>query len=343
MFLVIISTNRIQHLIFACLAVMFFSGLNVSAQDDQGILTLDRLFTDNEFVSERFGPARWLEDGSGYTTLESSESEIGGREIVKYDPESGDRIILVNSEQLIPEGEAVPLQISDYHWSPDGSKLLIFTNTQRVWRYHTRGDYWVLDLKSGQLSQLGIFAEPSTMMFAKFSPDGKQAGYVVKHNIYVEDLATSKVKQLTFDGTEDLINGTFDWVYEEEFGLRDGFRWSPDSKSIAYWQLDASEVRDFYMINNTDSLYSYIIPVQYPKVGQTLSVCRVGVIPVEGGETVWMQLDGDPQNNYIARMEWAANSDEIIFQYLNRHQNTIQLMLGDAKTGEVNNYLYRKR
>jgi dipeptidyl-peptidase-4 len=199
-----------------------------------------------------------------------------------------------------------------------------------------------MDLESGQLTQLGTFAEPSTMMFAKFSPDGKQVGYVVKHNIYMEDMATSQVKQLTFDGTEDLINGTFDWVYEEEFGLRDGFRWSPDSKSIAYWQLDASEVRDFFMINNTDSLYSYIIPVQYPKVGQTLSACRVGVIPVEGGNTVWMQLDGDPQNNYIARMEWAANSDEIIFQYLNRHQNTIQLMLGDAQTGEVKNIYTEK-
>ncbi|MCB2207126.1 MAG: S9 family peptidase [Bacteroidetes bacterium] len=316
---------------------MFFNGLTVSAQDDPGMLTLDRLFTDNEFVSERFGPARWLEDGSGYTTLESSESETGGREIVKYDPKSGDRILLVTSEQLVPESEESPLQISDYHWSPDGSKLLIFTNTQRVWRYHTRGDYWVLDLTSGQLTQLCTFAKPSSLMFAKFSPDGKRVGYVFKHNIYVEDLATSKVNQLTFDGTEDLINGTFDWVYEEEFGLRDGFRWSPDSKSIAYWQLDASEVRDFYMINNTDSLYSYIIPVQYPKVGQTLSACRLGVIQAEGGNTVWMQLDGDPQNNYIARMEWAANSDEIIFQYLNRHQNTIQLMLGNAKTGEVTN------
>ena len=337
MFSAIISTIRIQHLIFAAIAIMFFNGLNVSAQDDTGMLTLDRLFTDNEFVSERFGPARWLEDGTGYTTLESSESALGGREIVKYDPKSGERNLLVTSEQLVPESEESPLQISDYYWSPDGSKLLIFTNTRKVWRYHTRGDYWVIDLKSGTLTQLGTFAEPSTLMFAKFSPDGKQVGYVVKHNIYVEDLATSKVNQLTFDGTEDLINGTFDWVYEEEFGLRDGFRWSPDSKSIAYWQLDASEVRDFYMINNTDSLYSYIIPVQYPKVGQTLSACRVGVIPAEGGNTVWMQLDGDPQNNYIARMEWAANSDEIIFQYLNRHQNTIQLMLGNAKTGEVTN------
>lgn len=342
MFSSAISIKKNYHLIFVYVVVMFFTGMSVFAQEDPGILTLDRIFSDNEFTSERFGPARWLEDGSGYTTLERSESEIGGRELVKYDPKSGDRTLLVTADQLVPEGEEKPLQISDYHWSPDGNKLLIFTNTQRVWRYHTRGDYWVMNLNSGKLVQLGNFAEPSTLMFAKFSPDGKKVGYVVKHNIYVEDLASSEVKQLTFDGTEDLINGTFDWVYEEEFGLRDGFRWSPDSKSIAYWQLDASEVRDFYMINNTDSIYSYIIPVQYPKVGETLSKCRVGVIPVKKGNTVWMKLDGDPQNNYIARMEWAANSNEIIFQYLNRHQNTIELMLGDAKTGEVTNIYTEK-
>ncbi len=335
------SKKRLQKLLML-LAVIFFLGQSSIAQKDPAILTLDRIIDNNEFASERFGPAKWLEDGSGYTTLEKSESEVGGHDIVKYDPASGDKIILVKADQIIPEGEEAPLSIRDYNWSPDGTKLLIFTNTKRVWRRHTRGDYWLKDLETGKLSQLGTFAEPSTLMFTKFSPDGKKAAYVVKHNIYVEDLSTSKVRQLTFDGTEDLINGTFDWVYEEEFGLRDGFRWSPDGKSIAYWQLDASEVRDFYMINNTDSLYSYIIPVEYPKVGQTLSACRVGVISADGGETVWMNLDGDPQNNYIARMEWAANSDEIIFQYLNRHQNTIQLMLGNAKTGEVSNIYTEK-
>jgi dipeptidyl-peptidase-4 len=324
------------------LLVIFLSISTISGytQEESGTLTLERIFSSSEFQPERFGPARWLEDGSGYTTLESSGS--GGRDIIKYDPKSGERTVLFSAGQLIPEGNEKPLSIRDYHWSPDGNKLLIFTNTKRVWRRHTRGDYWVKDLETGRLWQLGTFAESSTLMFTKFSPDGKMAAYVVKNNIYVEDLASAEVKQITIDGTEDIINGTFDWVYEEEFGLRDGFRWSPDSKSIAYWQLDASEVRDFYMINNTDSLYSYIIPIQYPKVGETLSSCRVGVIPAEGGKTVWMKLKGDPQNNYIARMEWAASSDEIIMQYMNRHQNTLQLMLGNKNTGEVNNIYTEK-
>lgn len=336
------SLKKLMYLTFIQLISLTLSAQLAYTQVEPGVLTLDRIFSGKEFASERFGPARWLEDGSGYTTLEQSKGEVGGRDIVKYDPKSGDSSILIEADKLVPNGKEKPLQISDYQWSPDGRRLLIFTNTKKVWRRHTRGDYWVMDLKSGSLKQLGAFAEPSTLMFAKFSPDGKKAGYVVKHNIFIEDIETSEVKQLTFDGSETLINGTFDWVYEEEFGLRDGFRWSPDSKSIAYWQLDAKDVRDFYMINNTDSLYSYIIPVQYPKVGETLSDCRVGVISAEGGETIWMKLDGDPKNNYIARMEWAASSEEIIFQYLNRHQNTIQLMLGNTETGEVKNIYTEK-
>ena len=101
---------------------------------------------------------------------------------------------------------------------------MIYTNTARVWRYNTRGDYWVLDLETHDLKKLGGDAKPSTLMFAKFSPDSKKVGYVCEHNVYVEDLATGKITQLTFDGSTTIINGTFDWVYEEELDDRDGFR-----------------------------------------------------------------------------------------------------------------------
>jgi len=307
---------------------------------DPGILTLDRIFSSREFASERFGPARWLGDGSGYTTLEKAKE--GGVDIIKYEPASGSRTVLVKASQLIPDQMEKPLSVAGYQWSANGNKLLIFTNTKRVWRRNTRGDYWVLDLKTGKLKQIGIFAKPSTLMFAKFSPDGKKVGYVVEHNVFMEELANSTVKQLTFDGSKTIINGTSDWVYEEEFSLRDGFRWSPDGMFIAYWQFNTEGVRDFYLINNTDSLYSFIIPVQYPKVGQTLSACRVGVVPVQGGKTIWMQVKGDPRNNYIPWMDWAASSNEILFQYLNRHQNTNRLMMGNAQTGEVKNIYTEK-
>ena len=121
--------------------------------------------------------------------------------------------------------------------------------------------------------------------------------------------------------------------------MRDGFRWSPDGTRIAYWQLDASGVRDFLMINDTDSLYSFTIPVQYPKTGTTNSAARVGVVSAAGGETVWLQVEGDPRNNYIARMQWAGNSSEVAIQQLNRKQNTLRLMFGEATTGKVRTIL----
>ena len=140
-------------------------------------------------------------------------------------------------------------------------------------------------------------------------------------NIYVEDATSGATTQLTTDGTRKLINGTFDWVYEEEFGCRDGFRWSPDSKNIAYWQVDATKVRDYLMLNTTDSNYSFVVPVEYPKVGEPPSPVKIGVVSAAGGATTWMKIPGDPSNNYLPIMEWAANANELVVQQLNRKQN----------------------
>ncbi len=158
-----------------------------------------------------------------------------------------------------------------------------------------RLDYWVLDLNSGELSQLGKFAKPSTMMFAKFSPDAKNVGYVVNNNIFVEDLKTFNVIQLTHDGSSRIINGTFDWVYEEELDCRDGFRWSPDSKTIAYWQSDTDGTGVFYLINNIDSLYSQPIPFPYPKAGTANAVVKVGIVSVTGAKTKWFDVPAIPE------------------------------------------------
>ncbi|HNB07987.1 MAG TPA: DPP IV N-terminal domain-containing protein [bacterium] len=302
---------------------------------DSTMLSLERIFDSDELQPRFFGPARWLKNGKGYTTLEVSD-RVEGKDINKYDAATGTRTVLIGAEKLIPQGQTRPLKISDYFWSSDDSRLLIFTNTRKVWRYNTRGDYWVLDIGAGKLHKLGgADAKTSTLMFAKFSPDGQQVAYVRENNIYTENLLTGKITQLTFDGSDVIINGTFDWVYEEEFGCRDGFRWSPDSRAVAYWQLNADGIGVFYMINNTDSVYSKVIPVQYPKAGYPNSSCRVGVVSASGGTTVWMQTPGDPRDNYIPRMEWAGTSEAIVMRHLNRLQNTLQIMLGDVKSGIV--------
>jgi len=311
-------------------------------QGDPSILTLSRLYSSKEFVSQTLGPVRWLGDGAGYTRLEPSATVKDGQDIVRYDAETGRRDVLVASDRFIPKGSTTPLAIENYDWSPNKQLLLIFTNSQRVWRQNTRGDYWILNLSSGTLSKLGGDAKPSTLMFAKFAPDGTRAGYVRENNLYVENLADNRITRLTDDGSRTIINGTFDWVYEEELDLRDGWRWSPDGNHIAYWQLDAAGVRDFTLINNTDSLYPVIIPVQYPKAGEQNSASRIGVVAAAGGATKWLEVPGDPRNHYIARMDWAANSNEVALQQLNRLQNTNLVMLGDIRTGVVRTILTEK-
>ena len=308
-------------------------------QNDASLLTLDRIYGSGEFSPQFPGAFRWMPDGNASTKLERSADTPGGQDLVRYEAGSNARQVLVPASRFIPAGAERPIRVEGYTWSPDGTQLLIYTNSARVWRANTRGDYWVLRVAGGQLRKLGGNAAPSTLMFAKFSPDNSKVAYVREHNIYVEDLASGAITQLTRDGSRTVINGTFDWVYEEEFFLRDGFRWSPDSRLIAYWQLDASGVRDYLLVNTTDSLYSFVTPIQYPKAGSTNSAARVGVVSAAGGSTTWMQIEGDPRNNYIARMEWSGNSREIVVQHLNRLQNTLDVMLGDAASGKVRTVL----
>ncbi len=312
--------------------VLIFIGLSWSdSLLAQQQLTLRDIYATGTYGQKGFGPVRWMKDNEGYSTLENNK-EFGGKDIVRYDAKTGATKILVSAKQLIPANETKPLSIANYEWSDNDGMLLIFTNTRRVWRYNTRGDYWVLNLTTGKLQQVGKNVEPTTLMFAKFSPDASRVAYVSKQNIYVEDLATGKNTQITTDGGANIINGTFDWVYEEELDDRDGFRWSPDGKYIAYWQSDTKNIGTFYMINNIDSIYSTPIPLPYPKVGTKLSAVKVGVISAAGGKTNWFNIPGDPANNYLARMDFIPSSDEVMIQQLNRPQDTNKIWIGNIKS-----------
>ncbi|MEO6221024.1 MAG: S9 family peptidase [Ginsengibacter sp.] len=292
------------------------------------ICCLNSLFVCSQF---RANEIDFVPDGTAYL-------KINNGNIVKTDVLTNTETLVVKKEQLIPADAQKPLSFKIFSFSPDSKTLLVFTNTAKVWRYNTRGDYWVLDIASNQLTQLGKSLPSQSLMYAKISPDGKEVAYVSGHNLYSEELSSHKITQLTKDGTRKFINGTFDWVYEEEFGCRDGFRWSPDSKMIAFWQVDATKVRDYYMLNTTDSVYSRIIPVEYPKVGQPPSPVRIGVITVDDASTKWMDIPGDPQQHYIPRMEWADNSSEIVLQQLNRKQNESKLFYCNVLTGRANNF-----
>ena len=308
-----------------------------------------RLFATEDFDAKSFGPAHWLDGGEAYTKLEPSVSSPKAKDIVRYSTATGERTLLVNASQLLPAGAKEPLAIANYAWSTDKSRLLIFTNTQRVWRRNTRGDYWVLDQKSGALKKLGGDAPASSLMFAKFSPDSLKAAYVRANNIYVEDLSTGAILQLTRDGSDTIISGTSDWVYEEELDLRDAFRWSPDSHQIAYWQFDTHGVSIFPLLYNlgapreivTGFAYPGIghypsrLDIPYPITGTTNSAVRAGVVNIAGGDTRWLAVPGDPRENYIARMEWVPDSSDLVIEHLNRLQNTSEVFLAAASTGTV--------
>jgi dipeptidyl-peptidase-4 len=296
--------------------------------------SVHRVFGTRDFASERFGPARWIENGAAYSTLERSAEVEGAMDIVRYETATGARSVMVSARRLVPAGRAEALDFDDYVWSADYNRLLLFTDTRKVWRSNTRGDYWVLERSAGTLRKLGGDGPPSTMMYAKFSPTGDRVAFVRQGDLYVERLADGVITRLTTGATTMLVNGMSDWVYEEEFGLQDGFRWSPDGARIAYWQFDMTGVGTFLLINNTDSLYPFTVPVQYPKVGTTNSAVRVGVVGAAGGPTTWIQVPGDARAGYVPWMAWAGPR-ELLVQHLNRLQNADDVLLADAATGAV--------
>ena len=275
----------------------------------------------------------WMDDGNSYTALE-------GGKIVKVDLPSLKKTTLVEAGQFTPQGAAQPLQVSGYKWSGDSQKLLLNVKTTTL--YHkTTGEAWVYNLQNHSLQQLGKGLRQNGLMNAKFSPNGEKAAYVyqdkkndiVVYNLYVEDLQTGKVKQLTFDTKDRSINGTFDWVYAEELMCTDGFRWSPDGTRIAYWNTDASQVRNYLMLNTTDSTYSFVVPVEYPKAGTDPSPVRIGVVDIGKAKTKWINTNGDLRQNYLTKMEW-ANNNALIIQQLNRKQNESKILLADTQTGQ---------
>ena len=295
---------------------------------------IDRIFKERAFDAPRFGPARWLPDSGAYAIVERTS---GGTEIARYDASTGTRSVLARTA----------LDIDDYAWSEDEKRLLVFTNSKKVWRQNTRGDYYAIDVAAGSQKKLGGAAPESSLMFAKLSPDGTRVAYVRQNNIYVETIATGALVQLTTDGTPPpggaawapatagtIVNGTSDWVNEEELDIRDGFRWSPDGRRIAYWQFDTTGVGNMTIINDTAALYPATTTYAYPKPGTPNSAVRIGVVSAAGGATTWMKTPGDPRNTYLASLDWIDGAT-VAMQQLNRLQNENNYLSADATTGTV--------
>ena len=316
------------------------------AAEDPSLFTLQEVIDEKAIPVENEAQTAWRPEGASCLILEKSESIEDGKDLYDWNPETDEKTLLLSAEKFIPKGSDKPLKLENQQnltWSPDEKKLLIYTNTQKVWRVNSRGDYWVLDLETFDLRQLGSEFEEATLMFAKFSPDSDRVAYVQDRDIYVEDLESGRIKKLTTRQTESIINGTTDWVYEEEFQIRDGFAWSPDGKSIAYLQFDTEGVGTFHLTNYLAGKYPTVNPLPYPKVGTTNSSVRIGVTSSRRARTKWFDdLPGDPRQHYIPRFTWADNSEELVFQRLNRNQNHSTLWMAQIKSGKMNSFFEEK-
>ena len=285
-------------------------------------LTVDAI-THGAFAGARMPDPQWLADGSAFFDLRPAAD--GGSDIVRVNAATGATTVVAPAQSLVSNG--TPLRVESIVISRDGSKILLFHNSVRVWRQNTRGVYDVLDVASGRITPLSTTA--GLQMFAKFSPDGRRAAFVRANNLFVTDLATHEERALTNDGSDVIINGTSDWVYEEELAIRDAFRWSPDSKRIAFWRFDQSPVPIFPMIDEL-SLAAKMIPERYPRPGDRNSKVTIGVVDAATRATTWLHT-GDGE--YIAAVAWVG-PDSLTIQRMPRTQNRVDLLMLSAASGD---------
>lgn len=306
------------------------------AEDASGesLLTIGRLFGVKEFDAEPLPARRWSKRTSTYFTLEKG-AKGSGQELIRNDPATGKKEVVLRAKDFVPEGTKEPLAVQGYAFSTDEARALLFTKSQRVWRGNTRGDYWVIDLATRKLRKLGGDAAPSSLMFATFSPDGKKVAFVRENNLFVQDLESLKITALTTDGSKTLINGTSDWVNEEELSLRNCFRWSPDSRHLLFWQFNISGVPEFHLVDNVVSKSPKITSFAYPTVGEKNSATRLGVVSADGGKVQWLELEGDPREHYLPHADWTPDGSQMLVQQLNRLQTELRVWRVDPATGKA--------
>ncbi len=303
-------------------------------------LTLEAIHASETFSPEEFEGGRWAKTGPVITFVDEHPSSAATH-LVSYNLETEEQEVLIDGSHLYADDVDRLIEIEEYEYSTDGSRVLLFTDSEQVWRYNTKGYYYVYDVDAQELTPLSE-REEGFQMFAKFSPDGRRVGFVRDRNLFVVDLEDGSEVQLTFDGAEgEIINGTTDWVYEEEFGLRDGWAWSPDGERIAYVQLDESNTREFLM-TDLRGQYPELIRFRYPKAGEVNSEIHVGIVDVTDGTNRFFDTGtwnaGGDSLEYIPQFGWTPEIDGSSYVWmfrLNRDQNDVDLLYGDPSEMSV--------
>lgn len=304
---------------FIAIFLMFGALLPAKTPPAKKELSLETIFQSPAFSLDYISAVQWLPGNRGLTYLKSSSHNK--KSIYLFDLKNKKERLLIDGAALIRPGEEKPLNFSSYQWIENGQKVLFKADVKRIWRHSTVARYFIYDLASATFHSL-IKGDPYVSN-AKISPDKKWVGYVKKNNIFAYNTESGQTIQLTHDGNADIINGAFDWVYEEEFAISDGWRWSPDSKRIAYWRLDQSPEPTFSWVD-FEPLNGRVETIRYPKAGQHNARVKIGVVTLAGAKTQWMDI-GEETDIYIPRLSW-MNADILLIQRLNRHQNKMELL-----------------
>ena len=289
-------------------------------------ITLEEIYSENAFAENKTENIKWLPNGEAFTFNKKNESN-GFAEIYKHDVKSGTNTLLISESDLYLDSQ--PIQMTSYQWTRDGNYLLIQGPTESIWRHSSQAPFYLFNVATKQITPLADGS--NKLRNVKLSPDGKMVGFVRSHNIYMVDLANGKETAITNDGTENILNGEFDWVYEEEFGLADAWQWSHDSKKIAFWKFDQTRVKEFYLIDEIP-FYNKIIPLKYPKVGEENSIVKVFVADLSTDKVMKMDI-GNDDDIYVPRIFWTNTSDKLAILKLNRKQDVLEMYLSDTGSG----------
>lgn len=293
-------------------------------------LTVEDIYSGRIFTAPSVRGVQWIDNGNKYSFLKN-DPESKTTSIFVHNVETGEEDILVVGSALKENEEDKPFIIQNYKWSPD-ERYILFTGVLPARSLKTGGAFYIYDVIENKFFLLADSEE--TQSIAQFSPNGKFLGFVRSNNLFVIDIESKIETQLTFDGNDVILNGIFDWVYEEEFSIINGWEWSPDSRNIAYWQLDQTNVPEI-KIAKWDSLHLNFLDMRYPKAGDKNSIVKIGVVNIATAKTVWMNI-GEEQDIYIPRIQFTRNPELLSIQRLNRLQNKIELLLANINSGSTN-------
>jgi len=314
-----------KKILLICLS---FLAVNTMFSQKKNI-TLDDLWKNYSFFPKNYNSLNSMNNGEHYVSLENSEL---GQKLNIYKYKDGEKV-----RTLFKSDEFDLKRITNYSFSNDEKKLLLETQTEKIYRYSSKSIYYVYNIFTDKLKKIS----DDKLMFATFSPAGNKIAYVLDNNIYIHEINSGRTKQVTFDGQKNqIINGASDWVYEEEFGLVRSFEWAPDGEHIAYYKFDETNVKEFSMDLFKGGLYPTQEVFKYPKAGEENSVVRIYFYNLKKDKSTYIYTEKDYE--YIPRIKWTKNSNLLALYGMNRHQNELDFVLADA-TSNTNKVLFTEK